>query len=110
MEILPVIAAIELESVWLLIGFFVFVAVCAAAAILILLRQHNYGLPPNSTQTVMLAMLLITLIVSLLIAAGLYRLSGTLFDDPAPNSSQIQHFHEIPLQQATISLPAERPE
>ena len=110
MEILPVIAAIELESVWLLIGFFVFVAVCAAVAILILLRQHNYGLPPNSTQAVMLAMLLITLIVSLLIAAGLYRLSDTLFDDSPANSGQYQHFHEVPLQQANTSLSPEFPE
>lgn len=92
----------ELESVWLLIGFFVFVALCAAAAMLLLLRQYNYGLPPNSTQVIMLVMLLITLIISLLIAVGLYRISSGLSagPEPAPGYDHAQHMMHLPEQAA----------
>ncbi|AXJ02413.1 hypothetical protein CYPRO_3179 [Cyclonatronum proteinivorum] len=109
MEILPVVAAVELESAWLLIGFFVFVAVCAAAAMLILLKQHNYGLPPNSTQAIMLVMLLVTMLISLLVAAGLYRLSSELRDQSPPPAIESPQSHALPgtEPQTSTSLTAE---
>ncbi|MCC5934471.1 MAG: hypothetical protein LAT75_08690 [Candidatus Cyclonatronum sp.] len=109
MEIFPVIAALELESLWLLIGFFVFVALCAAAAMLLLLRQHNYGLPPNSTQAIMLVMLLITLLVSLLVATGLYRITEQTDSgkDEDRNSEQLQWHHPRPDQNSIPETEAE---
>lgn len=79
------IAAIELESVWLIIAFFVFVAVSAAVAIIVILKQNRYGVPTNFMHSAMIVLLVITLLVSLVFAVGLYRMSGDMrAQDPPP--------------------------
>lgn len=78
------IAALELESVWLIIGFFAFVAVTAAVAIIIILRQNRYGVPTNFMHSAMIVMLVITLLLSLVFAVGLYKMSSDMRSQDSP--------------------------
>ncbi len=78
------IEALELESVWLIIGFFAFVAVSAAVAIIIILRQNRYGVPTNFMHSAMIVLLVITLLLSLVFAVGLYRMSSDMRSQDSP--------------------------
>ncbi len=65
-----------MDMIWLIIGFFVFVALMAAVAIYVLLRQNRFSPPTKFLQAAMMILLFKTMLLSLIIAVGLFRASG----------------------------------
>ncbi|MCH8568209.1 MAG: hypothetical protein LAT67_08095 [Balneolales bacterium] len=73
-----VIAIMEVESVWLIIGFFIFVSVMSVTAIYVLLRSNGFRYPADFAQAAMLVLLAVTFFVSIALAIGLFSISTEL--------------------------------